>query len=32
MTLLLKHLHITCVVLSISGFLVRGVWMMQESP
>ena len=32
MVLLLKHLHITCVVLSISGFLVRGVWMMQESP
>ncbi|MCR4331699.1 MAG: SirB2 family protein [Sulfuricaulis sp.] len=32
MLLLLKHLHVTCVVLSISGFLVRGVWMMQESP
>ena len=32
MTLLLKHLHVTCVVLSISGFLVRGVWMMRESP
>ena len=32
MVLFLKHLHITCVVLSISGFLVRGVWMMQESP
>ena len=32
MVLLLKHLHVTCVVLSISGFLVRGVWMMQESP
>ncbi len=32
MILLLKHLHVTCVVLSISGFLVRGVWMMQESP
>ena len=32
MTLFLKHLHITCVVLSISGFLVRGVWMMRESP
>jgi uncharacterized membrane protein SirB2 len=30
--LLLKYLHVTCVVLSISGFLVRGVWMMQESP
>ncbi|HSD97507.1 MAG TPA: SirB2 family protein [Sulfuricaulis sp.] len=32
MVLLLKHLHVTCVVLSISGFLLRGVWMMQESP
>jgi uncharacterized membrane protein SirB2 len=32
MVLLLKHLHVTSVVLSISGFLVRGVWMMQESP
>jgi uncharacterized membrane protein SirB2 len=32
MVLLLKHLHVTCVVLSISGFLVRGVWMMRESP
>jgi len=32
MILLLKQLHVTCVVLSISGFLVRGVWMMQESP
>jgi len=32
MILLLKHLHVTCVVLSISGFLLRGVWMMQESP
>jgi uncharacterized membrane protein SirB2 len=32
MTLLLKHLHVTCVVLSISGFVVRGVWMMRESP
>jgi uncharacterized membrane protein SirB2 len=30
--LLLKYLHVTCVVLSISGFVVRGVWMMQESP
>jgi len=28
----LKYLHITCAVLSISGYLVRGVWMMRESP
>jgi uncharacterized membrane protein SirB2 len=32
MVLLLKYLHVTCVVLSISGFVVRGVWMMRESP
>ena len=32
MFLLLKHLHVTCVVLSISGFVMRGVWMMRESP
>ncbi len=32
MIFFLKHLHVTCVVLSISGFLVRGVWMMRESP
>ena len=32
MTLLLKHLHVTCVVLSVSGFVVRGVWMIRESP
>jgi uncharacterized membrane protein SirB2 len=29
---LLKHLHVACVVLSISGFVARGVWMMRESP
>ena len=32
MILLLKHIHVTCVVLSISGFVVRGTWMMRESP
>ena len=32
MTSLLKHVHVTCVVLSISGYLVRGVWMLRESP
>ncbi|MDO8595697.1 MAG: SirB2 family protein [Sulfuricaulis sp.] len=32
MTLLLKYLHVICVVLSISGFVVRGTWMMRESP
>jgi uncharacterized membrane protein SirB2 len=28
---LLKHVHVTCVVLSISGFFLRGVWMLTES-
>jgi len=30
--LLLKHLHVSCVVLSGSGFFLRGVWMLRESP
>lgn len=29
---LLKTVHVSCVVLSISGYLLRGVWMMRESP
>ena len=29
--LALKHLHITCVVLSGLGFLVRGWWMLNQS-
>lgn len=29
--LALKHLHVTCVVLSGLGFLVRGWWMLNES-
>ncbi len=32
MYLALKHLHITCVVLSGLGFLLRGIWMLQDSP
>ncbi|HAF55862.1 MAG TPA: regulator SirB [Thauera sp.] len=24
----IKHLHVTCVVLSAAGFLLRGLWMM----
>lgn len=28
----LKYLHITCVVMSISGFFLRGVWMLSDSP
>ena len=30
--LLLKYVHVTSVVLSISGYLMRGVWMIRESP
>ncbi|WP_374326708.1 SirB2 family protein [Azonexus sp.] len=30
--LLLRHLHITCVVLSGAGFLIRLAWMASESP
>jgi len=29
---LLKYLHVSCVVLSGTGFVLRGVWMMQSSP
>ena len=28
----LKYLHVSCVVLSGTGFVLRGVWMMQISP
>lgn len=30
--LLLKHLHVTCVVLSGLGFCLRGWWMLRDSP
>ncbi len=29
---LLKYLHVSCVVLSGAGFVLRGVWMMRDSP
>ena len=29
---LLKHLHVACVVISITGFFLRGVWMLTDSP
>jgi uncharacterized membrane protein SirB2 len=29
---LLKHLHVTCVVLTAGGFLLRGAWMLRGSP
>lgn len=31
MYLAIKHLHVTCVVLSILGFLLRGSWMLRGS-
>ena len=30
--LVLKHLHVTCVVLSGLGFALRGWWMLRGSP
>ena len=30
--LLLKHLHVTCVVLSGAGFALRAYWMLAASP
>lgn len=30
--LVLKHLHVTCVVLSGLGFVLRGIWMLRDSP
>ncbi|WP_227816985.1 SirB2 family protein [Nitrogeniibacter aestuarii] len=32
MYMALKHLHMTCVGLSLLGFVVRGFWMMTEAP
>lgn len=29
---LLKSVHVLCAGLSVSGYIVRGVWMLQESP
>ena len=30
--LALKHLHVTCVILSGAGFFLRGLWMLSDSP
>jgi len=30
--LLLKSLHITCVILSFILFFLRGIWMLRDSP
>ena len=27
-----KHVHMLCAILSISGFLVRGIWAITNSP
>lgn len=32
MYLALKHLHVTCVVVSGCGFFLRGIWMLVDSP
>lgn len=28
---IIKTIHVTCIVLSFSGFFVRGIWMLQGS-
>ena len=28
----IKNLHVTCVVLSATGFLLRGLWMITGRP
>ena len=30
--LLLKQIHVTAVVLSVSFFMLRGIWMLADSP
>ncbi len=30
--LTLKYLHVSCVIVSGSGFLLRGLWMLFDSP
>lgn len=30
--LAIKHLHVTCVILSGLGFCLRGAWMLMDSP
>lgn len=29
---ILKTIHVVCVILSITGYFIRGVWMIRESP
>jgi uncharacterized membrane protein SirB2 len=28
----IKYIHIVCAVISMTGFIIRGVWMLAESP
>jgi uncharacterized membrane protein SirB2 len=30
--LALKYTHVTCVIISGCGFLLRGIWMLNDSP
>ena len=30
--LFLKYVHVSCVILSVCGFVLRGVWMLADSP
>ena len=30
--LAIKYLHISCAVITITGFVLRGLWMMTDSP
>ena len=32
MYILLKQIHIVCAIFTISGFTLRGVWMLMDSP
>lgn len=32
MYLAIKHLHILCAILSGSGFVLQGIWMLRRSP
>ncbi len=29
---ILKTIHVACVILSITGYVIRGIWMIRESP
>lgn len=32
MFIALKTLHVTCAMLSITGYVIRGMWMINDSP